>query len=132
MRVAGYIAAFIGGVIICYLLLALGVVDKIDGIPGTQEEPALSLPTYLSFLSVMLTAATAVLAAVAIFIGIVAAFTFRELSEKAENAAQKRADEALSDEVIRGRIDEIAFGKQRRRSLEELEGDFDPTDTGER
>ncbi len=113
MKVAGYVAAFIGGVIVCYLLLSLGVVDKLDGIPWTQEEPALSLPTYLSFVSVMMTAVTVVLAAVAIFIGIVAAFTFRELSEKAETAAQKRADEALSDDVIKARIDEIAFRSKR-------------------
>ncbi|MCG8607361.1 hypothetical protein MJD09_20565 [bacterium] len=132
MRVAGYVAAFIGGVIVCYLLLSLGVVDRLDGVPGTQEEPALSLPTYLSFISVMMTAVTVVLAAVAIFIGIVAAFTFRELSEKAEKAAQKRADEALSDDVIIARIDEIAFKTERTRTLDELEEGFDPTDTGER
>ncbi len=132
MKVAGYAAAFVGGVIVCYLLLSLGVVDKLDGIPGTQEEPALSLPTYLSFVSVMMTAVTVVLAAVAIFIGIVAAFTFRELSEKAEMAAQKRADEALSDDVIKARIDEIAFRNKRPPTMDELEEGFDPTDTGER
>ena len=132
MKVAGYVATFIGGVIVCYLLLSLGVVDRLDGIPGTQEEPALSLPTYLSFVSVMMTAVTVVLAAIAIFIGIVAAYTFRELSEKAENAAQKRADEALSDEVIIARIDEIAFRNRRTRTLDELEEGFDPTDAGER
>ncbi|MCB1470530.1 MAG: hypothetical protein KDK08_26040 [Rhizobiaceae bacterium] len=132
MKVAGYVAAFIGGLVVCYLLLSLGVVDKIDGIPGAQEEPALSLPTYLSFISVMMTAVTAVLAAVAIFIGIVAAMTFRELSDKAEAAAQKRADEALSDEVIIARIDEITFRNRRSRALDELEEGFDPTDTGDR
>lgn len=132
MRIAGYAAAFIGGVIACYLLLSLGVVDRVDGIPGTQEEPIISLPTYLGFMSVMMTAVTAVLASVAIFIGIVAAFTFRELSEKAEKSAQARADEALSDEVIVARIDEIAFRKQQSKDLAELEEGFDPTDRGDR
>lgn len=132
MKVAGYVATFIGGVIVCYLLLSLGVVDSLDGIPGTLKEPALSLPTYLSFISVMMTAVTAVLAAVAISIGMVAAFTFRELSDKAEMAAQKRADEALSDEVIIARIDEITFRNRRPPMLDELEEGFDPTDSGER
>jgi hypothetical protein len=132
MKAAGYIVTFVGGVTVCYLLVSLGVVDRWDGIPGTMEEPALSLPTYLSFVSVMLTAVTVVLTAIAIFIGIVAAFTFRELSEKAEMAAQKRADEALSDEVIRARIDEIAFKNAKPRALDELEESFDPTDSGER
>lgn len=132
MKVAGYGATFIGGIVVCYLLLSLGVVDRLDGIPGTQEEPALSLPTYLSFISVMLTAVTVVVAAMAIFIGIVAAYTFRELSEMAQKAAQKRADEALSDEVIKARIDEVAFAYGGNRTLDELEEGFDPTDTGER
>lgn len=79
----------------------------------------------------MMTAVTAVLAAIAIFIGIVAALTFRELSEKAQQAAQKRADEALSDEIIIARIDEIAF-RRRGRPLYELEEGFDPNDAGER
>ena len=136
MKVAGYFATFLGGVLVCYLLLSLGVVDKVDGIPGTQEEPALSLPTYLSFVSVMMTAVTAVLAAIAVLIGFVAVFTFKELSERAEKAAEKaaekKADEALSDEVIIARIDEITFRNKQVQSLEELEEGFDPTDTGER
>jgi hypothetical protein len=132
MKLSGIIAAFIGGTIFCFLLLSLGVVDKLDNVPGTQEEPVLSLPTYLSFISVMLTAVTAILAAIAIFIGIVAAYTFKELSEKAELAAQKRADEALSDEVIIARIDEITFRNKKSKSLGELEESFDPSDTGER
>jgi len=132
VRIAGYVAALVGGIVIGYLLVSLGVVDAVDGVPGTQEEPALSLPTYLSFISVMMTAVTAVLAAVAIFIGIVAALTFRELSQKAEQAAQKRADEALSDAVIIARIDEITFRHLRNRPLDELEKGFDPADSGER
>lgn len=35
MKMASYVATFIGGLIVCYLLFSLGVVDKLDGIPGT-------------------------------------------------------------------------------------------------
>ena len=132
MRWAAIVVAFTGGIVVCFLLFSLGVVDSLDGVPGVLEEPVLSLPTYLSFISVMLTAVTVVLAAVAVFIAIVAAYTFRELREKAEQAAQKRADEALSDDVIIARIDEIAFRNKMSRPLDELEEGFDPTDRGER
>ena len=132
VKVAGYAATFIGGLAFCYLMISLGVVDTLDELPGTQQEPALNLPTYLSFLSVMLTAVTVVLTAVAIGIGIVAAYTFRELSEKAETLAQKGVDKALSDEVIIARIDAIAFRKSRTTSLGELEEGFDPSDSGNR
>ena len=81
MRTVFVVVAFVFGVVVCYLLMSLGVFDAVDGLPGTQQEPALSLPTYLSFLSVMMTAVTAVLAAVAIAIGIIAAYTFRELKD---------------------------------------------------
>ena len=71
------------------------------------------MPTYLGFMSAMMTAVTAVLAAVAIGIGIVAAFTFREITEKAERAAtakvEKLVAEKLSDEAIKTRVAEIAF-----------------------
>lgn len=132
MRAATYIAAFIGGLVVCYLLVSLGIFEKIDSIRRAQEEPSLNIPTYLSFISVMMTAVTAVLAAIAIFIGIVAAFTFKELSEKAASAAEKRVNEALSDDVIKSRIDEIAFRYLKPRSSSELEAGFDAADDGDR
>ena len=136
MKVVGYIAVFVFGVVTCYLLVSLGVVDAIDGVPGTQAVPILALPTYMSFVGVMMTSVTAVLAAVAIGIGVVAAYTFREIKTEArriaDEAAQTRADEALSEEAISDRIDKVAYGDLRRRSLDELEPDFDPTDQGER
>ena len=101
MKAVGYAAAFIGGLIVCYLLLSLGVVDKVDGIPGTQEEPDLSLPTYLSFLSVMMTAVTVVLAAVAIGIGVIAAYTFKELKAEAREIAEKIADQVGGRSTLR-------------------------------
>lgn len=72
----GYVACLLGGAVLCYLLLSLGVVDAVDGLPGTMQEPAIAMPTYLGFMSAMMTAVTAVLAAVAIGIGVVTFFTF--------------------------------------------------------
>lgn len=93
MKAVSYLAVFVGGLVACFLLVSLGVVDKVDGIPGTQEEPMLSLPTYLSFLSVMMTAMTAVLAAVAIGIGVIAFYTFPGLKAEARSVAEKTAAE---------------------------------------
>ncbi|OWY13517.1 hypothetical protein B6V73_17160 [Thioclava sp. JM3] len=133
MKVVGYIACAIGGVVLCYLLLSLGVLDVVDGVPGTMQEPAISMPTYLGFISVMMTAVTAVLAAVAIGIGVVAFFTFGGIKDEAQKIASKRVNdlvnEKLSDEAIKARIDEIAFGQGPRGELEE---DFDPDDKGNR
>ena len=133
MKVVGYIAVFIGGMVVTYLLVSMGVVDAIDGIPGTREEPAVALPTYLGFVSAMMTAVTAVLAAVAIGIGIVAAYTFREIKDEALKAASAKVNELisekLSDAAIKARIDEITFARGPKGELDE---DFDPDDAGER
>ncbi|MDR6309416.1 hypothetical protein [Pacificitalea manganoxidans] len=102
-------AAFTSGGVLVFLLISLGVVDRVDGIPGTQEEPVFSLPTYLSFVSVMLTAVTVVLAAVAIGVGVVAAYTFQQLERRAENRVEELVKVRLSDEVIKRRVAEIAF-----------------------
>lgn len=133
MKIVGYIAVFIGGLTVAYLLISMGVVDAIDGIPGTQKEPSIALPTYLSFVSTMMTAVTTVLAAVAIGIGIVAAYTFREIKDEAQKTARATVDklisDKLSDDAIKARIDEIAFAQN---SKGELDEDFDPDDAGER
>lgn len=94
----------------CYLLLSLGVVDRVDGIPGTQQEPILSLPTYLSFVSVLLTAVTAILTAVAIGIGLVAAITFRGLKNEARAASEKASREVArvtALEISRDALSEV-------------------------
>lgn len=138
MRVATYAGTFIGGMVACYLLWLLGVVDKVDGVPGTQKEPQLSLPTYLGFISVMMTAVTVILAALAIGIGVVAAYTFRELKEEAKTVSRntasgvaekaanevaakvagKVATEALSDVNLRLIIDQ-ALGRAIKERSEE-------------
>ena len=142
MKVVGYIAVFIGGLVSCYLLVSLGVLDAFDGIPGTQTEPSLSLPTYLSFVGVMMTAVTTVLAAVAIGIGVIAAYTFREIkdeartvatavsSEKAvevaQNVSKQVADEALSEVKVKKFVEEIYAASMTQTTAEsELRPGFD-------
>lgn len=123
---------------VCYLLFSIGFIDGVDGIRGTQQEPFIALPTYLSFISVMMTAVTAVLAAIAIGIGVIAAFTVREIRETVQ-AAKEQADlakaealalveKALSEDAINARL--LAFSK--RKTVAELEEGFDPEDTGNR
>lgn len=133
MKAIGYIACTIAGLVLGYLLMSLGVVDALDGLPGAMQEPAIAMPTYLSFMSVMMTAVTAVLAAVAIGIGVVAFFTFGGIKDEARKIASERVNELvnvkLSDDAIKARIDEIAFGQGPRG---ELDQDFDPDDTGNR
>lgn len=133
MRAVGYVACFIFGAVLCYLLFSIGVFDAVDGVPRTLQEPAIAMPTYLGFISAMMTAVTAVLAAVAIGIGVVAFFTFSGIKNEAQKIASERVNELvnkkLSDDAIKARIDEIAFGQGTRGELDE---DFDPDDTGER
>lgn len=132
MKAVTYIAVFIGGVVISFLSVSLGVVDKIDGIPGTQNEPLLSLPTYLSFLSVMLTALTAVLAALAIGIGVVAAYTFRGINDEARKVVDKKLDEALSEDKFNDRVNKLLIKIRTNPTVAELEEGFDPSDDGNR
>lgn len=133
MKAVGYVACAVGGAVLCYLLLSLGVVDAVDGVPGTMQEPAIAMPTYLGFMSAMMTAVTAVLAAVAIGIGLVAFFTFREIEKKVLDSTGVKVNEMLndrlSDDVLDKRIQAYSFKRATRGELEE---DFDPEDMGER
>jgi len=135
MRLVGYAATFIGGLIASYLLLSLGVVDAADGLPGTLEEPALSLPTYLNFVSVMMTSVTVVLAALAIGIGIIAAYTFREIKDEAQKTASATAkdvaDDALSEVKVRQMVFEL-YAKAEKERETQAEWGVDPSDTEER
>jgi TRAP-type C4-dicarboxylate transport system permease small subunit len=132
MRAVIYISVFIGGALFCFLLISLGIIHRIDGIPKIQQEPVLELPTYLSFLSVMLTAVTAVLAALAIGIGIVAAYTFRDIKDEASKAAAKKLDEALSEEAFTERLNRLLITRNANPTVAELERNFDPDDDGNR
>jgi uncharacterized membrane protein YccC len=110
MRILGYLVVFLGGLVTCYLLFSMGVVAKMNGIPNTQQEPMLLLPTYLGFLSVLLTAVTAVLAALAIGIGIVAAYTFKELKAEAREAS-KAVSQSVAKEVAAEALSEVRVKK---------------------
>lgn len=125
MRIVACIATFIGGLFLSYLLISMGILDVIEGAPISQRKSGTTLQTYLGFVAAMMTAVTAVLAALAIGIGILAAFTFREIKDEAQKAASKRVnelvDEKLSDGAIKARINEIAFASN-----------FDSDDTEER
>ena len=133
MRWVLLIVGVLAGAVISFLLMSVGVLDRVDGIPGTQVEPVLSLPTYLSFLGVMLTAVTVVLAALAISIGIVAAYTFRELTDRAREAAEQAVKKALSDDRLDARFQEASLRMSGNKiSTDELEEGFDPSDSGER
>lgn len=135
MRIVGFVAFFVGGAVFCYLLLSLGVVDAVDGIPGTQQEPSLALPTYLGFMSAMMTAVTAVLAAVAIGIGVIAAYTVQEIRERADKRVEDALEKALSDEALNNALNDAVASYTRRKqgpTVAELEEGFDPEDTGNR
>ncbi len=137
MKVVGYLAFFVSGIVACYLLLSLGVVNVIDGLPGTEKEPVLSLPTYLNFVIVILTSVTVVLAGLAIGIGVIAAYTVRDIKVEARNSAEMIAKElvaeALSDEKIQDRIDEIAFKSAAFEDIaNELENKLDANEKDQR
>lgn len=133
MKFVGYLSCLIVGLVIGYLLWLLGIVDVVDRVPGTLEEPALALPTYLGFMSVMLTAVTVVLAALAIGIGVVAAYTFREIKDTTLKSVTKKVnkllDAKLSDDALQALILKSGLNKAARTELEE---DFDPADQEER
>jgi hypothetical protein len=132
MKTVSYIAVFVGGAALCFLLFSLGMIHKIDGIPGAQQEPMLALPTYLGFLSVMMTAVTVVLAALAIGIGIVAAYTFREIKDEAAKVAAAKLDEALSERAFNERVNKLLIARRANPTVAELEAGFDPNDDGDR
>lgn len=143
MKAVGYVATFIAGIVFCYLLLSLGVVDRVDGIPGTQEEPILSLPTYLSFISVLLTAVTVILTSVAIGIGLVAAITFKGLKDEARLASEltskevskttalEVAAEALSEVKVKAIVVELHAKAEKERDQGKEWGD-DPSENEDR
>jgi len=126
VRAVSYVAVFLVGALGVYLLLAVGVLDGLDGTPGTYSEPELSLPTYLSFVGVMLTTVTAVLAAVAIGIGIVAFYTYTGLKAEAQLIAESTASttakavasEALAEVKIKAMVDGLYLKAEKDREQE--------------
>ncbi|WP_419738576.1 hypothetical protein [Ruegeria sp.] len=139
MKSVFFIASLIGGAVFCYILFSLGVVDKIDGIPGVDQEPVFAIPTYLSFISAMMTAVTVVLAAVAIGIGVVAAYTFREIKDEAQRVArttaqkiaQHVADERLSEVKVKGMVLDL-YAKAEEERQQDVKWGEDPSEEDEK
>ncbi len=131
MRAISYISVLLIGALSVYLLFAVGALDGVDGKPGPYAEPELSLPTYLSFISVMLTTVTVVLAAVAIGIGIVAFYTYGGLKDEAKAIARTNAEaiaksvssEALAEVKIRQMVFELYAKAEKDRQQQEEWGE---------
>ncbi len=119
MKAVTAIALLIGCVILGYLFSALGVIDWVDNNPGSEIEPYLSIPTYLSFVTVLLTAITVCLAILAIGIGLVAAYTINSIKKEAIKLAEDQVKVLASPEAIQKTIERIAYSKSR--DTEDLE-----------
>lgn len=103
-------ASFLGGLIVCYLLLSMGALRGMAGLPTAPNDVSQTVSIYLSFVGVMLTAVTVVLAALAIGIGKIAAYTFSGLKTEARAAAQSTAkdvSEITAKEVASDALSEI-------------------------
>jgi hypothetical protein len=103
------ISAFVAGLIVCYFLFSVGVVQKMTGVPNISNDQNLSV--YLSFISVMLTAVTTILTAMAIGIGVVAAYTFAGLKTQAEAISVDTAEKvakATAERVANDTADKVA------------------------
>lgn len=117
MRLMIAIVSFAGGLAVCYLLFSVGIVQKPAGIPTIPNDQTQTISVYLSFVGVMLTAVTTILTAMAIGIGIIAAYTFAGLKTEAgsvakntakevsESTAREVASDALSDVKIKGFVE---------------------------
>lgn len=121
------IGGTLAGAALVLLMFRLGAVDFADGMLGMQQEPAFTLPTYLTFIGVMLTAVTVVLAAVAVGIGVLAAFTIQEMRERLDNRVDNALDDKLTEEALGDRIDAL-LRKRQNPTVAELEEGFDPAD----
>ncbi|MGV6838791.1 MAG: hypothetical protein ACWA40_01210 [Planktomarina sp.] len=114
MKLVGYIAVFLGGCVIAYLVFTIGGVQPKRIPSGEPVSVDISLPTYLSFVSVMLTAVTVVLAALAIGIGVVAFYTVREIKDEAQKTASKvakaEAPDIASEALSEVRVKDIVKG----------------------
>ncbi len=83
------------------LLSYIGVFDIFDSVMGTEAEPYLSTPTYLSFISVMMTSVTVVLAVFAITIGLLTVFTIKEIKDKSIERATQIATDVATDQITK-------------------------------
>lgn len=109
MRVLSYVLAVLLGGIAMYVLLHLGTVSGPSFLQNAKKFPDLEM-SYSDFLTVMFSAATLVLAGVALIVGIVAIFTYQGIKLEARNAIQDETDERMKqvDAQISKEIEEQA------------------------
>ncbi|MCY4034867.1 MAG: hypothetical protein OXE98_05185 [Hyphomicrobiales bacterium] len=106
MKITVGIISFIGGAVVVYLFISLGILNSI---PGIQEEVDFKLPVYINFIGVMMTAITVVLTALAIGITVVAVFTFREIKQEAQKSAITKIEETLTEKYVKDFVARIVF-----------------------
>ena len=120
MKAVVAIISFIGGALVVYLFISLGV---LNAIPGIQEEADFKLSVYLNFVGVMMTTVTVVLAALAIGITVVAVFTFREIKQEAQKSAAAKIEEKLNEKYVKDLVAGIVFAETglEQRALDDKE-----------
>lgn len=133
MRAASYFLVFAVGVWLTYLFVSYSAIHGPHSSQVVESAPELDI-SYADFVSFLLTVVTIVLAMVAVGVGVVAAYTFREIKGDARKAVQKEIAKELQDlpRRIQEEVDRVAFRQRRTTSVDELEEGFDPTDIGER
>ena len=133
MRFLSYVVILALGGLLGYFIKSYGVIHGPYSSQISYSLPELHI-TYSDFVSILLTLVTIVLAAVAIGIGVIAAYTFREIKDDARKAVKIEVEKRLEDlpDTIRGQVNRVAFKSKQTTSIEELEPGFDPSGTGER
>ncbi len=99
MKIVIFILGCVFSSVAFYLLSYIGVFDMLDSVSGVEKEPNYSLPTYLSFISVMMTSVTVVLGALAFAIGGFSIYTVKEIREKAIEKATEEASKQVKKVV---------------------------------
>ena len=135
------LACIIAGLVIGMLFISSGSVRFEGNVPIAIDAPNIDVSTIFIFVSILLTAVTAVLAAVTIGLGVLAVFTFREIRTAAEKTAKSTAEETakltaeeVAIKVANDRAKEILekTDQAMKPFNEELDRRFDPNDDGER
>ncbi len=92
-----------------YLVWVTGVFNTLDSLPMVTKEPNSNLSTYLSFVSVMMTAVTVVLAVFAITLGVISFYTIKEIKERAIERATQVAIEQAQKSLHPDNIEKIVM-----------------------
>lgn len=122
-----YLAAFLVGVGLTAVIVNYSVITGATAGAEAKLGPELNI-SYADFITILLTAVTVVLTALAITIGVVAAYTISEIKQDARRAVEAEVAEEMKG--LRTRIEQVVtrITYQTNGGTDELEGDFDPTD----